>query len=217
MHISGPAAGDERLKTSDDPTGMSVIGTLNDCAGGVTPWGTVLMGEENFDGYFAGELAKHNNPQVIEREKKNLARYGLVNKPKSDYSWSRFYDRFQIENEPRECNRFGWVVEYDPYNRDSVPVKRTALGRFKHEGATCTLAPNGRVVVYSGDDGKDEFLYRFVSDCALRSDGPREESRSARSRHALRGAVRARWHAGMAAAGARQWSAHRAKRFHEAG
>jgi secreted PhoX family phosphatase len=164
MHISGPAAGDERLKTSDDPTGTSVIGTLNDCAGGVTPWGTVLMGEENFDGYFAGELAKHNNPLVIEREKKNLARYGLVTKLKSDYSWSRFYDRFRIENEPRECNRFGWVVEYDPYDPESVPVKRTALGRFKHEGATCTLAPDGRVVVYSGDDGKDEFLYRFVSD-----------------------------------------------------
>ncbi len=163
MRISGPAAGDERLKTRDDPTGTHVIGTLNDCAGGVTPWGTVLMGEENFDGYFAGELPKHNSPRVVEREKKNLARYGLVNKPKSDYSWSRFYDRFRIEHEPHECNRFGWVVEYDPYDPKSVPVKRTALGRFKHEGATCTLAPDGRVVVYSGDDGKDEFLYRFVS------------------------------------------------------
>jgi secreted PhoX family phosphatase len=164
MYISGPAAGDVRLRTGADPSGTRVIGTLNDCAGGVTPWGTVLMGEENFDGYFAGLLAKHPDRQVIEREVVGLARFGLANKPKAEYSWSRFYNRFRIDIEPRESNRFGWIVEYDPYDPKSVPVKRTALGRFKHEGATCTLTPDGRVVVYSGDDSRGEFLYRFVSE-----------------------------------------------------
>ncbi len=207
MRISGPAAGDERLKTSDDPNGTRVIGTLNDCAGGVTPWGTVLMGEENFDGYFAGELAKHNNPLVIEREKKNLARYGLVNKPKSDYSWSRFYDRFRIENEPRESNRFGWVVEYDPFDPESVPVKRTALGRFKHEGATCTLARwPGRGLLRRRWQGRVSLP--LCESGAVRSGGLREQSQSSRSRHALRGAVRTQWHAGVAAAGARQGTAN---------
>ncbi len=154
MAVSGPAAGHPRLRTKADPSGRVVMGTMNNCAGGTTPWGTVLIAEENFDTYFGGDPKK--TPEAD-----SLARIGI--KGKSRYGWSRFHDRFDVEKEPFEPNRFGWVVEIDPYDPTFTPVKRTALGRFKHEAATTTLLPDGRVVVYSGDDEVFEYLYRFVT------------------------------------------------------
>jgi len=162
MVFSGPVAGHARLKSRDSDTGLECRGTLNNCAGGVTPWGTVLLAEENFHKYFSGEI----NDAV---EAKAQARYGL---PNPDYGWARYEERFDLKRFPREANRFGWVVEFDPYDPTSVPVKRTALGRFKHEGATVALNHDGRAVVYSGDDSAFEYVYKFVSKSAYRPDNP---------------------------------------------
>ena len=154
MQLTGPAAGHERLKTSGDPTGTRVDGMMNNCAGGITAWQTLLSGEENFNGSFVGEVAETH------AEARNHALYGV---PQDFYQWGRFYPEFDVGAEPRSPNRYGWVVEIDPLDPASVPKKRTALGRMKHEGAESVVARDGRVVVYMGDDEKFEHVYKFVT------------------------------------------------------
>ena len=161
--LSGPAAGHEKLRTQGDPQGRTVIGTLNNCAGGKTPWGTVLLGEENFFKYFSGHAA----PQV---DQAFLARY-LISE-NAGYDWYQYDPRFDVAKEPNESNRFGWIVELNPYDPQSVPVKRTALGRFFHEGANVTLNADGRAVCYMGDDQQFEYIYKFVSDASFDQDNP---------------------------------------------
>ena len=153
--FSGPAAGHDRLKTSADPTGMKVRGTVNNCSGGKTPWGTVLIAEENFNYYF-GESKTDGV------EARSHARYGIGHKTRYP-SWAETDKRFDPSKEPNEPNRFGWMVEVNPYRPGDTPVKRTALGRFKHESASIVVNHDGRVVVYSGDDQYFEYIYRFVS------------------------------------------------------
>ena len=155
MQITGPAAGHDRLKTAADPTGTRVFGTLNNCAGGVTPWGTYIMAEENFHGYFQGKLPEGH------AEAANYKRYGV---PEGSYEWGNFYDRFDLSKEPNEPNRFGWIVEVDAMDPTSTPKKRTALGRFKHEGAESIVAKSGKVVFYLGDDERFDYVYKFVTD-----------------------------------------------------
>jgi secreted PhoX family phosphatase len=154
MLVSGPAAGHDRLKTGADPDGRNVLGTINNCAGGVTPWGTYVMAEENFHGYFGGELPK-GHPETA-----NYARMGV---PDTTYEWFRFHERFDLSKEPNEPNRFGWIVEVDPFDPQSTPKKRTALGRTKHEGAESIVAKDGRVVFYLGDDERFDYVYKFVT------------------------------------------------------
>ncbi|MEH6718962.1 MAG: PhoX family phosphatase [Aurantimonas endophytica] len=154
MQMTGPAAGHDRLKTNADATGTKVFGTINNCAGGVTPWGTYIMAEENFHGYFMGELPADH------AEAANYERYGV---PEGSYAWGNFHDRFDVSKEPNEPNRFGWIVEVDPMDPNSIPKKRTALGRFKHEGAESIVNSDGRVVFYLGDDERFDYVYKFVT------------------------------------------------------
>ena len=154
MALSGPAAGHDRLKTSADPSGTKVIGTFNNCAGGVTPWGTYVMAEENIHGYFSGELPADH------KEATNYKRLGI---PEGAYEWGAHYDRFDLAKEPNEANRFGWIVEVDVNDPTSTPRKRTAMGRFKHEGAELIVAKDGRVVFYLGDDERFDYVYKFVT------------------------------------------------------
>ncbi|MGL5113863.1 MAG: PhoX family protein [Beijerinckiaceae bacterium] len=155
MVITGPAAGLDRMKTSTDPTGTKVKGMLNNCAGGRTPWGTWLTCEENFNGYFSGAMTEQHV------EHRNYRRYGL---PGGWYNWGSYYDRFNVTKEPREGNRFGWVVEIDPFDPSFVPRKRTALGRFKHEGAAGIVSADGRYVIYQGDDERFDYVYKFITE-----------------------------------------------------
>lgn len=155
MRISGPAAGHPRMRTSADPAGTRSYGTFNNCAGGTTPWGTMLTAEENIQNYFVGDATK--GPEAGARRRFNLTGKGR-------YTWGQHFDRFNLDKEPNEPNRFGWIVEIDPYDPNHTSVKRTALGRCAHECATHAVSHDGRVAIYSGDDARMEYVYKFVTD-----------------------------------------------------
>ena len=158
--VGGPAAGHALMRTAADPEGRRVLGTFNNCASGMTPWGTYLSGEENFSNYFnAGE-----QPTPHER------RWGL-RKNGAGYRWHDHDARFDAVQHPNEPNRCGWIVEIDPFDPQSVPVKRTALGRAAHEGAWVAVTRDGRAVVYSGEDARFEYIYKFVSRDTIRPGG----------------------------------------------
>jgi secreted PhoX family phosphatase len=158
FELTGPAAGSPYVRTKADPRGRTVLGTLNNCAGGMTPWGTTLHGEENFNQYFGTTVPITEDPK-----EPRLARYGVTRSGPDQRGWHTVDRRFDLAHEPNEVNRFGWVVEVDPYDPRSTPKKRTALGRFKHEGANVQIAEDGRVVAYSGDDERFDYIYKFVS------------------------------------------------------
>jgi secreted PhoX family phosphatase len=159
MQIGGPAAGHALMKTAADTTGTRVLGTFANCGAGQTPWGTFLSGEEYWQNYFATA----DTPTAHER------RYGL--RRRSPYRWAEHDERFDAVRHPNEPNRFGWVVELDPMDPASTPVKRTALGRAAREGAWVAVTRSSKAVVYSGEDEVFEYLYRFVSRDAIRPAG----------------------------------------------
>lgn len=175
MDISGPAAGSESMKTLQDGTGRRVLGTLNNCSMGFTPWGTYLICEENWKNYFV------NRDEPDWQNRPAHKRYGISAEANSYYNyWESADERFDATpkagqknggyvNEP---NRFGWVVEFDPFDPESRPVKRTALGRLVREGCTCVLADDGTMAFYSGDDTRGEYVYKFVPEGKFRADAP---------------------------------------------
>jgi uncharacterized protein len=162
--ISGPAAGHELMKTAADPGGKRVLGTLNNCAHGYTPWGTYLTCEENWNGYFSNETGDVEGELDLDRKFNIITgqtRYGVI-KGGFGYRWHEVDERFRADLHPNEPNRFGWVVEIDPRNPQSTPIKRTAMGRFKHESAQLVVDRSNRVAFYMGDDERNEYVYKFV-------------------------------------------------------
>ena len=158
--LSGPAAGHALMKTAADISGRVVLGTLNNCASGITPWGTYLTSEENFINYFNG------GDKLSDHEK----RWGLK-KGGGGYRWHEHDTRFDATQNPNEPNRFGWIVEIDPNNPNATPMKRTAMGRGAHEGATVAVTKDNRAVVYMGEDARFEYIYKFVSRDTIQSGG----------------------------------------------
>ncbi len=159
--ISGPAAGHPLMRTAADPSGRRVLGTFSNCAAARTPWGSYVAGEENFIGYFRGP----NRPNA------DQVRWGVRAGEQWGYRWVEHDERFDMTLHPNEAHRFGWVVEFDPYDPTSTPVKRTALGRAVHEGATVAMTRDGRAVVYSGEDARFEYIYKFVSSGRMQPGG----------------------------------------------
>ena len=155
IRLSGPAAGHALLRTQADSTGTRALGTFQNCANGKTPWGTYLTCEENFTDCFGSSDAG----QPFDAAQK---RYGVVAASK-EINWHPHDPRFDLAHTPNELNRHGWVVEIDPFDPHSTPVKRTALGRFKHENAALAETRDGHAVVYMGDDERGEFIYKFIS------------------------------------------------------
>ncbi len=165
MAVSGPLAGNDALKTASDPGGREIIGTLNNCSSGFTPWGTYLVCEENWHNYFVNHDAADLTTRVSHK------RYGIAGEGLSKlYGWETADPRFNAtpdSSQPHgghvhEPNRFGWVVEVDPFDPQSTPVKRTAFGRYCRECSVLSLGEDGRMAFYSGDDTKGEYVYKFV-------------------------------------------------------
>jgi uncharacterized protein len=172
MRVSGPAAGHALLQTREfmitdtgsTPTGGTsngrvAHGTVNNCAHGITPWGTYLSCEENWNGNFGGTGAVDTST-ATEIGKLNR-RYG-VSAAGFGYRWHTTDPRWDLSTNPNEAHLFGWVVEIDPFDPHSIPVKRTALGRFKHESAQYVVDKEDHVAFYMGDDERNEYIYKFV-------------------------------------------------------
>jgi uncharacterized protein len=156
IELTGPAREHALLNPERHAT-LTVRGTLNNCAAGTTPWRTFLSAEENIDDFFGNGSA--DVPEDIARARRRLG----VRPRESAYRWEFADERFDAGAHPTESLKFGWIVEVDPFDPASRPKKRTALGRFKHEGATPVVAPDGRVAVYLGDDQEFEYFYKFVT------------------------------------------------------
>ncbi len=156
MAVSGPVAGTHFIRTEADPKGQQILGTFNNCAHGKTPWGTYLTCEENFHNYFHVSTKKN----ISKKQSEAWQRYSIKH---SYYGWHHHDERFDASQHPNEPNRFGWIVEFDPFDPKSQPVKRTAMGRFAHENVAHNIAKNGQIALYSGDDAKFEYVYKFIT------------------------------------------------------
>ena len=174
MDIAGPLRGHNLLKTKFSPTGVKTRGTVNNCASGYTPWGTYLTCEENYAGYFK----RSNTTGRTANELASEARNGVTSTSGRE-RWSSIIDnttddfaRWDVtitgasaaDDYRNAANTYGFNVEIDPFAPTSTPKKRTAMGRFAHEGAWVGPVTVGKpVVFYMGCDSRNEYIYKFVS------------------------------------------------------
>lgn len=181
MAISGPAAGDDLMVTAYSTTGSATRGTLNNCANGVTPWGTFLTCEENWAGYFKRPASSTLSAKPAATQNRYIGSgasngsYGWANPAGGDTSGTGQYARWDITptgasaaaDYRNAANTMGWVVEIDPFAPGATPRKRTAMGRFGHEGAMPAKAVAGKpLVYYMGDDARGEYIYKYVSNAS---------------------------------------------------
>jgi secreted PhoX family phosphatase len=205
--VGGPAAGHALLRTAADPDGRRILGTLANCASGITPWGTYLTCEENFAYYFKGPDAPSAHEQ----------RWGLRKGDPAGNRWHEHDERFDATKHPNEPNRFGWVVEIDPFDHAGTPVKRTALGRAAQRGRHCgddQGRPGGRL------HGRGRALRVPLQVRQPRSGPARRcegERRAARPRHAVRRPLQSRRQRPLAAAAPWQGAAHGEARLRRPG
>lgn len=173
MDIAGPLANSSHLVTPFSPDGGQVRGTLNNCGNGFTPWGTYLTCEENWPGYFINTAETTAEQERIGLDTSGTTRYGWEtlagNADEMDDEFSRFNvtptGASATEDYRNEANGHGYIVEIDPYTANSRAVKRTALGRFRHEGCAIGKLTEGQpITFYSGHDARFEYMYKFVSD-----------------------------------------------------
>ena len=179
MKLSGPAGKTPYMITKFSPDGSATRGTVNNCANGATPWGTYLTCEENWAGYFR-RIAATDDPNRTAKERASFARYGVAGNGRELWATvtpdkaDGFYGRWNAmklgvstdgsDDYRNVANTYGWVVEVDPFNGKSIPKKRTALGRFAHEGAWLGPAKKGEPLVsYMGCDARNEYIYKYVS------------------------------------------------------
>jgi uncharacterized protein len=179
MELAGPAAKSSFMITKYSPDGSKTRGTVNNCANGYTPWGTYLTCEENWAGYFR-RITATDNPKRSAKELASFARYGVQGNGRELWATvtpdtpDNLYGRWNAEllgtstdgsdDYRNAANTYGWVVEIDPFNVTSIPKKRTALGRFAHEGAMLGPVAAGKPLVwYMGCDSRNEYIYKYVS------------------------------------------------------
>lgn len=177
MTFAGPVAKTSYVRTKYSTDGAKTRGTVNNCANGTTPWGTYLTCEENWAGYFRRVTATDNGNRTA-KELTSFARYGVAGNGRELWATvtpdttDNLYGRWNTEvlgatatdDFRNGANTYGWVVEIDPFDALSTPKKRTALGRFGHEGACLGPVVVGKPLVwYMGDDSRNEYIYKFVS------------------------------------------------------
>ncbi|QMV75225.1 PhoX family phosphatase [Comamonas piscis] len=185
MNLSGPVAGTDWVKTPFSTTGSQVRGTNNNCGNGTTPWGTYITAEENWAACFVntGEQTAAQKRVGVQAK---LGRYQWETAAGDASEQQGEFARFNItatgadglQDWRNEVNGFGYLVEIDPYDPSSTATKRTAMGRFAHEGAAYGIPVAGKpLAFYSGDDSRFEYIYRFVSEALW---DPKDAARSDR-------------------------------------
>jgi hypothetical protein len=128
-----------------DKLGDRIIGTFGNCAGGTTPWGTVLSAEENFQSYVTEAVYPDGTPFSPGEKPFSANLEGMGNV-------------FGLAG-----NKYGWIVEVDPANPEDYGTKHTWLGRYRHEAVGIRVEASKPLAFYSGCDRRGGHLYKFVS------------------------------------------------------